>query len=310
MTRLASLIAAITLSSTSAYGATTTPFTDIILFGDSTSDGGNVFLTTSADPITFPTPIPDPAIYPERQFTNGDTWATQLGIGPSLAGGTNFAFGDAEAVAEPDDLVPDLDAQIDLFLPFASLLGPNPLGVMFIGGNDLREITDPTDPIEVQSVFTQTIEAITDGITKLRENSGIKHVAVFNMPNLGLLPGTDPIVAPVLKDASERYNEQLSDALDDIPNTITIDIFTLLNDVAADPGAFGFSNVDEACILSIDCSDPNTFLFYDPVHVSARAHGIIAEEFATAIAPIPSPAAGMLLLTGMVAFAAVRRRRT
>jgi len=81
------LAAAILAAPLPARAGSLGPCTDFFVFGDSLSDPGNTLSQLLE---------PDPglaAIYPQGQFTDGATWATQLGAG--LASGANFAFGGA-----------------------------------------------------------------------------------------------------------------------------------------------------------------------------------------------------------------------
>ncbi|CAN0602386.1 unnamed protein product, partial [Ectocarpus sp. 12 AP-2014] len=109
------------------------PYSELLVFGDSLSDPGNKAKLTDNT-------SPNPDFYPKRQFTNGDTWAKQLGADI----GTNFAYGDARATENGDEF-PDFSAQVDLFK--AALadtdsplnVGDNPLAAVWFGGNDLRD---------------------------------------------------------------------------------------------------------------------------------------------------------------------------
>jgi len=102
------------------------PFTGIVAFGDSLSDAGNVFLATNGA-------IPAPP-YVGGHFSNGPTWvedlAQNLGLGtlrPSLAGGTDFAFGGAvtgNAVPGPIPPVPNITQQVGLFLSATGGVAP------------------------------------------------------------------------------------------------------------------------------------------------------------------------------------------
>ena len=89
-----------------ASADTAGPFDQFFVFGDSLSDSGNL-AAVAPEFVPFPP-------YPDGQFTNGDTWATQLGLAPSVLGGTNFAFGGARAV-ENGDSIPDLNTQLGMF---------------------------------------------------------------------------------------------------------------------------------------------------------------------------------------------------
>ena len=84
--------------------ATAGPYTKLYVLGDSLSDQGNLYIATSdlGPKQSPPRPaVPDPARYFHGRFSDGEVYpgylAQMLGvsIGPSLLGGTNFAFGGA-----------------------------------------------------------------------------------------------------------------------------------------------------------------------------------------------------------------------
>ena len=93
------------------------PFSAIYAFGDSLTDGGNDSLATAGlVPVSPP--------YADRSFTNGQVWVKDLAqdlglpaLKPSLAGGTDFAYGGAETGQTPaHTLKPtDLPSQISQF---------------------------------------------------------------------------------------------------------------------------------------------------------------------------------------------------
>jgi phospholipase/lecithinase/hemolysin len=89
-------------------------YSAVYAFGDSLSDAGNVSITTSAAGATEPV---SPPYYKEQYgpisgnvFSNGPTWVQDLSIAlglgtlaPSLAGGTDFAYGGAETGTTPQN---------------------------------------------------------------------------------------------------------------------------------------------------------------------------------------------------------------
>ncbi len=98
MTRQQTLLACLSIAAlvlgTAAQANGQAPFDEIIVFGDSLSDTGNVF-------ISFGAPPSPP--YFDGRFSNGpvtiERVADRLGLpapSPSLIGGTNFAWGGAE----------------------------------------------------------------------------------------------------------------------------------------------------------------------------------------------------------------------
>src|ERR1700684_1383316 len=116
-------------------------YSAIYAFGDSLSDAGNLSITTSVADATEPF---SPPYYQEKYgpisgnvFSNGPTWVQDLslalGLGtlaPSLARGTDFAYGGAETGAtpqntgDPEILAISLPARIGAFQ--IEVLKPSP----------------------------------------------------------------------------------------------------------------------------------------------------------------------------------------
>ena len=103
------------------------PFREVVVFGDSLSDSGNVFAATEA---VLAEAIPVSPPYDEGRFSNGPVWvdilAEKLGLQlhPFLQGGTNFALGGAAIGFDRPDLfendsrvlIPSLRTQVTTFL--------------------------------------------------------------------------------------------------------------------------------------------------------------------------------------------------
>src|ERR1700756_1299738 len=97
--------------------AAASSFDAIYVFGDSYSDVGNISIATGGA-------IPGPLYYNGR-FSNGPIWVDHLAgtygltLTPSLAGGTDYAFGGAEvtaAVPEGSLSIPSVPEQVALYL--------------------------------------------------------------------------------------------------------------------------------------------------------------------------------------------------
>src|SRR5829696_2797601 len=89
-------------------------YTSLTVFGDSLVDAGNIYIATGGA-----TPAASGGYYQGR-FTNGYDYTDLLNIDlfgspttPSLAGGTNYAFGGARATSTSN--VPDLQEQLAMF---------------------------------------------------------------------------------------------------------------------------------------------------------------------------------------------------
>ena len=100
------LLAGAVFATVASFGlsAAAGPYTGLYVLGDSLSDQGDIYIATSdlGPKQSPPRPaVPDPARILNGRFSDGEVYpgylAQMLGvsIGPSLLGGTNFAFGGA-----------------------------------------------------------------------------------------------------------------------------------------------------------------------------------------------------------------------
>ena len=68
-----------------------------------------------------------------------------------------------------------------------------------------------------------------------------------------------------------------------------LDAFQLLNNVNANPEAFGLTNVTTACVTPNDppfkCDNPDEFLFWDGIHPTKAGHAIVAQAAANVLTP-------------------------
>ena len=288
------------------------PFDQIFVFGDSLSDGGNL-------EVIAPEFVPNPP-YPDGQFTNGDSWTTQLGLTPSLQGGTNFAFGGARtADNSPADAIPDLLAQIAAFAASPSTLGANPLGVIWVGGNDFLDFQDIPLPDQQFEAFVGSIAGtIGTGVQQLVE-AGISDVVVFGQPSFGALPqfNGDPLGTALANGASSVLNTAIAATASGLNTTLPdadvafFDLDAVFQDVLAGlPEDTRQLQCIEALGVEGCLANPDDFLFFDDIHPVEDVHTTLADAFADEfLQPVPLPAGGALLLTGLAGFGVWARRR-
>jgi outer membrane lipase/esterase len=272
-------------------GAHADGYQQVVSFGDSLSDNGNVALLSGSPVIT-------------RFTTNPGTVAVEniaqhfnLTLTPSLQGGTDYAFGGARAaIANP---VPATSSQVQQYLAAnGGKANPNALYTMWIGANDLLAAVQ--NPATAQ-VTVATAAANEVGQIKALQAAGAKTIVVFNLPDVGKTPAAmsqGPAASAGITQLTQVYNGILSGGLASANRGIVpIDTYALLNEVIASPGTYGFTNVTvPACTTasSITCSpatlrDPNaasTYLFADGIHPTTAAHALLSQY---AISVITAP---------------------
>ena len=123
------------------------------------------------------------------------------------------------------------------------------------------------------------------------------------MADLGLTPA-------YLGDGSATaFSFALDQALQaNLPKGVTyFDTFGFMHLVVTNPGAFGFTDVTQPCLVGLTpCSNPNQYLFWDNLHPTTEADKILAAEFASAV---PEPSTLFMLSTAVAAIASALRRK-
>jgi phospholipase/lecithinase/hemolysin len=299
-----------------ALPAVAEPFTGVYAFGDSLSDAGNVFIATGGA-------IPG-APYFAGRFSNGPTWienlAQSLGLGPlrpSLAGGTDFAYGSAvtgPAVPGASTTFPNVTQQVIQFATSVAGSAPSTgLYSVWIGSNDvlqaLRDIAastlTPTAALTDLAAAALTAAAAVDTLAGL----GAQTFIVPLVPDIGRTPigQAAPTLATALSAAynAALVNDVLAVAASDHIAVHFLDIFSLIDNVVADPAAFGFTDATHPCYTGpftggvvAPCATPDAFLFWDIEHPTEPGHQQIA---ALAAAAVPEPTMlPMFLVAGAI----------
>jgi phospholipase/lecithinase/hemolysin len=261
------------------------PYSQMVVFGDSLSDTGNV------DDLSFGL-VPG-SDYWEGRFSNGPLWeehvADAIGLPRPTAsrdGGFNYAFGGAETgggsvVIIPFVLeLPNLGTQIDDYLddhqPNANILY-----TVWGGGNDFLEgdTTNPAVPAANLADHIRTLAA-----------AGARNFIVPNLPLMGQLPRHRGTASQETMDnRSRQFSGLLATQLDTIQRDLGVTIFrpdvqSFFEQVIADPAIAGLTNVTQPALDS-GTNNPDGYLFWDDIHPSRAGHQLLGEEVASMLVP-------------------------
>jgi outer membrane lipase/esterase len=276
-----------------ATGNPNSTFSNVIAFGDSLSDAGNLSLAEV------------PSFQPPQKFTtNPGTITVQnvaAGLGytltASLAGGNDYAWGGAginnNSPGTPD-VVPTITMEVNSYLASHPTLDSHALYTMWGGANDIFYAT--TTPATAQAQIVAAAQQEVKLIGEMQA-AGAKNILVFNLPNIGLTPEAQEAgasAASSLTTLSVVYNGQLNAGIGQLgKGIIPVNAYALLSQVIANPGAYGFSNVTvPACGVgssSVLCGPQgsglpytyapgtnNSYLFADGVHPTTGADRMLA----------------------------------
>ena len=251
------------------------------------------------------------------QFTTNpdNVWATsfaeQLGttavpiVYLGNQAGNNYAIGGARAGKDIVNTdfgvnvpVASVNTQVNGYLANKKV-DPNGMYVVWGGANDLlAAAANPANAINtISSAAGSQVAAI-----KALKDKGANYILVPNIPDIGLTPTAIAAGAGFQSSGTmlaNLYNQTMySGAVATGANIIPLDTFSLLQQVAANPKAYGFTNMTQkACNTSSSllCGSSNlvvpganeSYFFADGIHPSGRAHQMIA-DYASAVVAAPS----------------------
>lgn len=248
-------------------------FSQIVVFGDSLSDTGNL--------PALGVPVGPPNV--NGRFSNGPIWVDNM---QAISGiqAVSFALGGARSGrVQP---LNDLQIQLDRFLP-GRTLSPTALYTIWIGGNDYLNLgtTDPT--VGASTTVANTVTAATRLV-----QAGARNIMVFNLPNLGDTPASragGPVAIAQGNQITALHNNLLQNAMPSLrtatgANVILVDINRLTTTAAANPSIYGFTNITTPCFVGTVATGAcatqagaDSSLYFDAIHPTAAAHRLVAQ---------------------------------
>ena len=281
-------------------------YEQIVIFGDSLSDTGNLSKALGG---VFP-PFP----YFQGRFSNGPIWIDQFApkLGLDSTQVLNFAVGGATTgrlnvgsllAGNPLPIkLPGLLDEIDAFTTLnPNGANPKSLYVVFAGGNDFLAL--PTTLFQglamgnlqsfigLSGAIVQSVQNIATAVTNLALQ-GAGTIVIANLPNLGRTPlliqqGTSLVATAfsigfnlVLEKTLEQLERSLR-AKSLAVDLVQVDLFSLGESIAKRPQDFGITNLKDPLIqqLTKNPENPQGFFYWDDFHPTTQVHGRIADAF-------------------------------
>jgi phospholipase/lecithinase/hemolysin len=246
-------------------------FTNVVAFGDSLSDNGNLYTWTYG---AFPN-----SNYFEGRFSNGPVWVEYLAmnLGAVL---DDFAYGGA-STSDGIFFIPSLQEQIAIWQVQDD--ASQDLFSVWAGANDYL-LGGSTDA-------QKAVSNVLDGLETLAD-SGATRILLLNLPDIGLTPDLLSETAEVQAEATayslafdQGIAESLASFSGDHPGVVIyfFDVHGLFKKLLADPQAYGFQNAtDVSPGFGKDDYNGEHYVFWDDVHPTTEAHALLAQE-ATAL---------------------------
>jgi thermolabile hemolysin len=241
---------------------------DVVAFGDSLSDNGNLYWLTAGA-------IPD-SRYFEGRFSNGQVWVEYLAAakGAEL---DDFAFGGASTGG--GFIIPSLKGQINGWQPQGAL--QETLFTIWAGANDYL-LLDSTDA-------QKAVGNILSGLETLAAD-GASRILLLNLPDLGMTPDLLSETSATQAEAtaySLAFNQRIAQSLlsfsGDHPGVVIyfFDVYGLFGELVIDPEMFGFQNSTEVSPnFGVNFQNDGGYVFWDGVHPTTEAHAFLAQEAA------------------------------
>ena len=226
---------------------TATPLHNIVIFGDSLSDNGNLYEVMKHQ-------LPQSPPYYEGRFSNGPVWIELVTSSyfpedpsPHLQ---NYAYGGAGVTdTDGEETLFTLRKEIETyFLSHDDKASEDSLYIFWIGANNYLGMPDDVDG---------TLQTVNNGITqglKLLVEKGAKHILLINLPDLGRTPASIEFGSiDQMRLFSTQHNKALDKTLVEMKETypdvewLFFNMYQGFEEVVLNPDAYGFTNITDTC---------------------------------------------------------------
>jgi outer membrane lipase/esterase len=266
--------------SATAAAAQSAPFDQVVVFGDSLSDNGDLSASLGLPRLRFTT---NPGLVAVEDIAQRYGFTLQ----PSLAGGSDYAYGGAGLIQGVLP-VPTLGDQVSSYLGAHGQADPHALYSIWGGANDIfaHDASIAAGTQTLQTALPQVVAAaqLEGQLLDRLQSAGARTIIVFNLPDIGLTPGGLPQDTTMV----QAFNAQLNTELKGRHGVVPVNTYLALHETIANPAAAGFSNVTSpACTSStallctpqtlVQPDAASTHLFADDVHPTTAGHLRTAE---------------------------------
>lgn len=293
------------------------PFTQTVFFGDSLTDGGffRPLLPVASQSVTGQFTTNPGYVWSQYMadyfHSNANVAWKATGATPTMSTGNNWAVGGARMATNTVGglgYTPSLTSQYAAYLASGHTVDPNALYTIWGGANDIFAANDAYIAVLVgggtqaqaqvaaQAIVGAAVNAQV-GLIGTLKTAGAQYVMVPTIPDMGLTPSaiaSGPAGQAQATAMSNGYNTALFGGLATAGlHVIPVDTYHFLQEVVANPAAFGLTNVTGvACLtqpppagssslfcnpLSTVANGANTYLFADGVHPTSAAHRAMAD---------------------------------
>jgi phospholipase/lecithinase/hemolysin len=275
------------------------PLTNMVIFGDSLSDNGNLFEYMHHQ-------LPQPPYFDGR-FSDGPIWAEDLAQSyfntEAASHLKDYAFGGAGVLNDinDDEELFTLKREISTYLlAHNDQADPNSMFFVWIGGNNYLGV-----PEDIQETVNEVIEGIQTDLERLVKK-GAKHLTIINIPDLSKTPLAKVLEAEAqFTTYSETHNKALLAMVEKLREShpevqwLFFDANQIFSEIYTHPADYGFNQIQDTCYDAlVQPNSPKTVLnmvssvhsklnhpqncdgyfFFDLIHPTKQVHQLTAEH--------------------------------